>query len=434
MHYLQNVYRRYSPTLWVLALSRLIDMTTFWMAWPFISLFLKRAGASVTSTGLVLALPALASLLGNLIGGQLSDVHGRKPVLLSGMAIRVFVLAGYAFAGHIWQFAILGFANGLMNALFQPAFTAVVADVTPPAKRPEAFGLARVASNLGVGVGPLLGGLLGVRHQELIFLIAAISSGLAWLLILWRVPETLPGRALRGRPAAGMPEDMERVPGYRPKGPAQVLRAWATIFQDRALLIFVLAGTLSTLAYQQINSTYALTLMARLPNYDKVYGAIWAINGLLVVLLQLPITFFFERFPMAIAAFAGPLTFSLGYLLFAAAAVAASPPYIMLAAAVWTMGEIILAVPQSTFAADIAPETARVRYAGASSLPWGIAGVLGPIVGTSLMGIIGGPAVISSGAGLALLAGFLFVAAERGRTQRLAELEATTGRGPAIAR
>lgn len=427
MHYLQNVYRRYSPTLWVLALSRLIDMTTYWMAWPFISLFLKNAGASVTSTGLVLALPALASLLGNLIGGQLSDVHGRKPILLSGMAIRVFVLAGYAFAGQVWQFALLGFANGLMNATFQPAFTAVVADVTPPEKRPEAFGLARVASNLGVGVGPLLGAMLGVKHQELIFLIAAMSSGLAWLLILLRVPETLPGRVQGG-------EQIERAPVYRPKGPAEVLRAWAMIFQDRALMIFVLAGTLSTLAYQQINSTYALTLVTRLPNYDQVYGTIWSINGLLVVLLQLPVTFFFERFPMAVAAFVGPLTFSVGYLLFAAAAAAAQPHFIQLAAVVWTIGEIILAVPQSTFVADISPEETRARYAGASSLPWGIAGVLGPILGTALMGIIGGPAVVAGGAGVVLIAGFLFVAAERGRTQRLAEFAAATGRAPSIAR
>lgn len=431
MNYLKNVYGRYSPTLWVLAISRLIDMTTFWMAWPFISLFLKHAGASETSTGLVLALPALASLLGNLVGGQLSDIRGRKPVLLSGMAIRVFVLLGYAFALQVWQFAILGFMNGLMNALFQPAFTAVIADVTPPEKRPEAFGLSRVASNLGVGVGPLLGGLLGIGHQTLIFSLAAVSSALAGLLIFLKVPETLPtltSGAASSAGAAGQDQPTRALP----RNPKEVLSAWATIFQDKALLIFVLAGILSTLAYQQISSSYALTLYDRLPNYDKIYGSIWSINGLLVVVLQLPITFFFERFPMAVAAFSGPLTFAVGYLLFGAAAVARNGLFVQLAAAVWTMGEIILAVPQTTYIADIAPEDARARYAGASSLPWGIAGMIGPILGTALKHSIGGAAVITGAAGVVFVAGFLYVAAERQRTQRL--LQFANSYGPSVAR
>ncbi|MCL5676801.1 MAG: MFS transporter, partial [Firmicutes bacterium] len=350
MHYLQNVYRRFSPILWVLSLSRLVDMTTLWMAIPFMSLFLKRAGASNGMTGLVLALNPIASIFGNLVSGQLSDVRGRRPVLLGAMSLRILVLLGYAFAGQVWQFAILAFFNGLVGSLFQPAYTAAIADVTPPERRAEAYGLSRVSTNLGVGIGPLLGGLLGVSHQELIFIIAAASSTVAGLLILWKVPETIPAQARSAGRAAG-------------RTPRDVLAAWGTVFRDRALLIFVLAGILSQLGYQQVNSTYALTLYDRLPNYDRVYGLIWTINGLLVVLLQLPITAVFERFPMAVVAFTGSLVFAVGYVLFAGAALALVPLFIYVAAVVWSLGEIILAVPQSTYVADIAPEAVRARYA-----------------------------------------------------------------------
>ncbi|MGE5591305.1 MAG: MDR family MFS transporter [Bacillota bacterium] len=409
MRHLRNIYSRFSPTLWVLAVSRLVDMTTLWMAIPFMSLFLKRAGASDTLTGMILALNPIASVFGGLLGGQVSDVRGRKPVLLGAMSLRVMVLLGYAFATQVWQFAILAFLNGLVASFFQPAFTAAIADVTPPERRPEAYSLSRVASNLGVGLGPLLGGLLGVSHQTLIFLIAATSTTLAGLLIFRRVPETLPDEA-------------RRALSPRAAGGRDVLSAWATVFQDWALLIFVLAGLLSQVAYQQINSTYAVTLVSRLANYDRVYGMIWTINGLLVVLLQIPITALFERFPMAVAAMTGCLTFALGYLLFAAAAVSVQPLAIYLAAVVWTLGEIVLAVPQSSYVTDIAPEAIRARYAGAAGLPWALGGVIGPTVGTTLKGIVGGPAVMAGVSVLAVLAGFLFLVAERERSRRLAAL------------
>jgi len=417
VRHLRDIYNRFSPTLWVLAISRLVDLTTLWMAIPFMSLFLKRAGASDALTGLVLALNPIASVFGGLLGGQVSDVRGRKPVLLGAMSLRVLVLLGYAFATQVWQFAILAFLNGLVASFFQPAFTAAIADVTPPERRPEAYSLSRVASNLGVGLGPLLGGLLGVSHQTLIFSIAATSTTLAGLLIFWQVPETLP-------------DQTRRAQSPRAAGGRDMLSAWAAVFQDWALLIFVLAGLLSQVAYQQIGSTYAVTLVSRLTDYDRVYGMIWTINGLLVVLLQLPITALFERFPMAVAAMTGCLTFGLGYLLFAAAAVSVQPLFIYVAAVVWTLGEIILAVPQSSYVTDIAPEAIRARYAGAASLPWAIGGVIGPTVGTTLKGIVGGPAVMAGVSVLAVLAGFLFIVAERERTRRLAALAAGAGCEP----
>lgn len=51
------------------------------------------------------------------------------------MGLRAFVLLGFAFQHFVWQLAILWFGNGLVNALFSPAYTAAIADATPPARR-----------------------------------------------------------------------------------------------------------------------------------------------------------------------------------------------------------------------------------------------------------------------------------------------------------
>lgn len=402
LQYLRLIYARCSPTVWLLALGRLVDMTTLWMAIPFMSLFVKQAGGSDVTVGLVLALNPVAQLIGNLLGGQWSDRRGRRPVILSAMGLRVFVLLGFAFSHSVWQLAVLWFGNGLVNALYNPAYTAAIADATPPARRADAFSLSRVASNLGVGLGPLLGSALGIGAQQLIFTLAAISSASVAAMFFFRLPETHSGGLVP--PAEG-----SRL--------RQTFTSWATIFSDKALLVFVAGGMLSQLAYGQINSSLALHLAGTMPDYEKVYGLIWTLNGILVVLLQIPVTSLFTRMPMMVASVAGTVTFAAGYLLFAGAG---SAFQIHAATVVWTLGEIILAVPNTTYVTDIAPASLRARYAGAGALDRALGGIVAPMLGTAVLHAFGGPWTMTGAAAAVLGAGMLFVMAERERTRRLA--------------
>lgn len=410
MTYWQKIYSRYSPTVWLLATGRLIDQTTFWMSLPFMSLFINRAGASYVMTGLVLALNPVAQLIGNVFGGQWSDRSGRRPVILTAGSLRVLVLLGFAFAHQIWHFAVLSFAMGFVNALFNPAYTSAIADVTPPPMRPDAFALSRVMSNLGVGLGPLLGGLLGVGAQRLLFSTAALASLAVTVRFLLRLPET---RTALGGQGPG---------AHRASGPAAMIRDWAAVLSDRALLLFIAGGILSQIAYGQINATLALNLSGWMPNYERVFSMVWTLNGLIVVTLQLPLTAIFRRMPMGVAATAGCLTYAIGYTLFGTAGAAWQ---IYAATAVWTVGEVTLAVPNTTYVTDIAPSALRARYVGASSLQMALGGIVGPILGTSVLRASGGPTVMFMAAIAVIGAGVLFVLAEQHRTRRLLQDDGT---------
>jgi MFS family permease len=257
--YLRTLIRRYSPTVWLLTVGRLVDMTTLWMSLPFMAIYIKRAGASAAVIGLVLALNPVAQLVGNIIGGQWSDRRGRRPVILFAMGFRVFVLIGYAFSSHVWQFALLSFANGLVNALFNPAYVAAIADSTPPNKRADAFSLSRVMSNLGVGLGPLVGSALGVGAQRFVFLAAALSSGIVTMLFFRYLAE--PMKSL-----------IQSVDGNRLR---ETLTNWGAVLTDRALFIFLIGGILSQMAYFQITSSLSIHLSTTMPNYEHVYSLIW---------------------------------------------------------------------------------------------------------------------------------------------------------------
>lgn len=397
---------RYSPTVWLLTVGRLVDMTTLWMAMPFISIFIRRAGASYETVGLVLALGPVAQLLGNLLGGQWSDRKGRRPVILASMVVRILVLVGFAYASAVWQFAVLWFGHGLVNALFNPAYLASIADVTPLNQRASAYSLSRVMTNFGVGVGPLLGSAFGIAAVKPIFLTAAVSSAAVTLAFCLWLPEPM-------QPGAG-----HAATGSRWR---QTLESWSTVFTDRALLVFILAGILSQMAYTQIHSSLSLHLSAVMAaaDFERVISLVWTLNGILVVLLQLPLTAFFTRFPMVTASLTGCFCFALGYAGFA---LAVTPLHVHLATSVWTVGEIILAVSTSTYVTDIAPPELRARYVGAGALDRGVGGIIAPIAGTALLRVAGGRTVMFTAAAIVLLAGVLFAAAERERTRRLAML------------
>jgi len=122
--------------------------------------------------------------------GALSDRYGRRPVILlalAGMAINYLVLA---FAPSLWLFAVGRMIAGALGATFSAA-GAYLADVTPPEKRAQSFGLIGAAFGFGFITGPAIGGILGSIDLRLPFLVAALLSVLDFAFAYFALPESL---------------------------------------------------------------------------------------------------------------------------------------------------------------------------------------------------------------------------------------------------
>lgn len=122
--------------------------------------------------------------------GNLSDRFGRRPVLLGSLLGLTFDYAMMGFAPFVWYLFIGRFISGVAGAAVATA-TAYMADITPPHKRTQRFGLIGAAFGLGFIIGPVIGGELGEFGPRVPFYAAAALAFANFLFGLFVLPESL---------------------------------------------------------------------------------------------------------------------------------------------------------------------------------------------------------------------------------------------------
>jgi DHA1 family tetracycline resistance protein-like MFS transporter len=121
--------------------------------------------------------------------GALSDQVGRKPVLLYSLLLTAIAYAGTAMAPNLtWLFAARALAGAAGGSL--TVATTYIADISPPEKRAQNFGLIGAAFGIGFILGPAVGGLLGGMGLRMPFYAAGAVALLNFLYGLVAVPES----------------------------------------------------------------------------------------------------------------------------------------------------------------------------------------------------------------------------------------------------
>lgn len=381
-----RAYKEMDRNVWIRFIGESINGIAFMMLLPFLALYLKDRVDHIWEVGIVMGVSPLASVFGTMIGGRLADIYGRKPLMVISMAGNAVVMLGFVRFDDFWSFVILSLFLGFFNSLFHPAASAMVADVTEPSKRTEAFGLLRMGHNIGAAIGPLIGASVVLFSKSVIFMISSMSMFFYALIVLIWIKESLPKSDKKENSDNDPSEKEEKLPS-----------PFKVILRDKLLFIFIITGVIISMSFTQTEGMLPLHFDQTLPDLTDAqnpFTYMLAFNGLLVVLFQFPISRWAGNRAIGKVMLYGCILFgfgllSVGWLPRAFTALSTSYWAIMLVFlaiyGVYTLGEMLMSPVQMTFVANLAPENLRGTYMGAAGLQWILGGVTGPVLGGYLL-------------------------------------------------
>jgi MFS family permease len=354
-----SVYGRdLPPSFWFLWFGTVINRLGGF-AVPFLMLYLtSRLGITLATAALMVSVLGAGSFFAQLMGGELSDRLGRRPVMMLSFFISPLAMITLGIVREPWLLVSAMFVLGFFMDLYRPAVSAAVVDLVPAEKRTRAFGYIYWAINFGAALAPVAAGLLANVDYFLLFLGDAITTALFGVIVLTRVPES-------------QAADIAAVARVRTSARAgQALR-------DPMLLVFALLSIFVGVIYSQGQVTLPVDMAANgLPPSD--YGLAIAVNGALIVLITLQVSRLAEGWPRYVAMAVAALLLGVGFGL---TELAGSLAFYAFTVAIWTLGEVIGAAIAPTIVAEMSPPALRGLYQGIWGSSWGLAFFIGPALG-----------------------------------------------------
>jgi MFS family permease len=386
---------------WLLMVATLIDQIGRFALIPFFGLYItSHFGISMTRLGELFFIWAIFGILGSFLSGAIIDKIGRKAMIVSGLVFSAGTSLFLGFADNIAiVFALAAFV-GLLSDIGGPAQQAMVADMLPPERHADGFGIWRVVVNVAAVIGPLLAGVLVGTSERylLLFILDAVLSFVTALVVLFFIAETKPKTT-----EAKQAESFGRV-----------LAGYGRVVRDLPFMAFILISILSVITYSQMNTTMPVYMrdVGGIP--PSGYSILLALNAFMVVTLQLWVTRRIGRFaPMLLLAL-GVSLYAIGFGMFGFSNVLG---FLAVAMAIITLGELIAAPVAQTVAARFAPADMRGRYLAMFGFSWALPFAIGPYIAGSVWDNIA-PEWIWYGAlaiGLIAALGFLILHAAVGR-------------------
>jgi MFS family permease len=348
---------------WILFGGTLVNAAGSGLVFPVFTLYVRqRFGIPMVTIGAAMSVMAGAGVASGAMGGALADRFGRKKLMVGGLTLGATALFSMGLVDSVGAFVAVAIFMNLISPVFGPASQAMISDLVEPGKRARAYGLIRVAFNLGVVIGPAIGGFLAERSYFILFASDAITSLIFAGIILFFIAETRP-EVRRGDRA--VPQT-----GYGP------------LLRDTPFVLFCLVSVAVTAIYAQMNSTWPVFMKENYGILERQYGLMMSLSAAMVVLFQFPITGFTERHARTTMLAWGTALYAIGFGLVGFVSTA---PLFTLALAIWTVGEMVHVPVSQAYVADVAPEDMRGRYMGAAGLTWGMGWGIGPFLAGLVM-------------------------------------------------
>jgi MFS family permease len=352
--------------------------------WSFMAIWAIEELDAKAELPFALLASAVLAMCSGFIGGYLSDRVGRRLVILVGQAIMVgYPLLLLALVDMKWAgLAALSLA-GMFGALGGSVSQAMVADLVAPERHQAAYASVRVASNVGIVVGPPIGGLLLILGSwSLLFPSVAVLSGIAWLVAFRYLPH-------RGE--------------YAPEGPPE-RGSLSVIVADKRFLLFLGSAVFAWLTYVAYEVVLPVSIVDGYGYQPQAWGFLVWVNPLLVTLLQVRLTRATAPVAAAPKLVVALLVMGLPFLVLVWSHSLAA---ILFVVVVFVFGEMLWVPTSQAVVADLAPADIRGAYMGAFGSAPAIGFALAPLIGLQMRNSFGDEATWAMFAGIGVIAAVL---------------------------
>lgn len=367
----KDIYNEYPKQFWVVVGASFVDHLGGALLFTFFSLYVtQHFGVGMTQVGILFAIFSISEFFGSMFGGALTDMIGRKSVIIIGLIVSALTSVGMGLVNRLELFYVLAVITGLFADMAGPARQAMLTDLLPEEKRADGFGIMRVAMNLSVSIGPAIGGFLAATSYLLLFGADAVSSIITAIFFYFLVAETLPQKNTE--------EDAEEEKTTF----AETFRGYLTVLKDRPFIIFMGISMIVTIVYMQMYGALPVFLRDVHNVPEAGFGMLMSLNATMVVLMQFAITRKIGDKPPMLMMALGALIYAVGFAMYG---FVGQYGMFMVAMAIITIGEMVVTPIQQALVAKFSPEDMRGRYMAVFGVSWLIPGAIGPLLAGLIM-------------------------------------------------
>jgi DHA1 family multidrug resistance protein-like MFS transporter len=413
----------FSPFVLLCILGGVAIFSTTMSKNPALPLFVRTLGVSKSMVGLIAAASTVVGIVVSLPAGMLSDLYGRRRVLLASAFVFATAPFLYLLVRSPWQLVLVRIYHGLATAILGPVALAIVAD-TFDTRRGENMAWYSSATMVGRFLAPSFGGLLIVGQDFRWVYLGCGVAGVLTLLLALALPLS---KASKGNAPAPAPESGYTVPtpeshrlrrDSRGYGVPTLQRSWqhlreeaAYVVRNRGIFMTSLAQAAQYFAFGFLEVYLPLRLAdAGWPAWK--IGPLFTVQVLATAVAKPATGRLADRFGRVVVIVGGLVLGGVGLVLLSWV-----QSYVLLAICSGLFGLGLAAVTAATAAlvTDLAHQNAYGAAMGVLSSIMDVGQSSGPIVGGLLVGAFGYPVAFGGVAALLVLAAALFALGVRRR-------------------
>jgi len=353
--------------IWMLSIATLINRAGT-MVLPFIALYANQIlNVSKSDSGLVLAVYGIGAFITAPFAGKLSDKIGSMKMMKISLFCTGSFLFLYSLVDDFLVFLALTLIWSILSEAFRPASLSFISGEIGSNRRKTAFALNRLAINLGMSIGPVIGGILSTINFHLLFYVDGFTSLAAASFMVftkWERHDT-----------TDLPANNEIVSNEK-----------VSVFKDKKLLYFLLTLIPVEIVFFQHIGALPLFIVSELGFSNAVFGLLTAVNTVLIIFIEVPLNDAMRNWDDKKSLALGAILSGIGFGLMA---FTDTIPPIVLLIVIWTFGEMIFFPSSGEYVAKIAPEKQRGEYMGYFQMSFSFAFMIGPWLGTTALDLYG---------------------------------------------